>query len=123
MLSKIYSNLNYWDSDAGHVITKNPNESDEVDNRSQSGSESKEEAQTTKKPVGGGETYEVFENWAKKGDFPNQLEPHQCDRVCKPGEAYECRYTFNLELHTSMGKVNYTNTLKHHTFKILNIKR
>ena len=50
-------------------------------------------------------SYKVFENWAKKGDFPNQPEPHQCDRVCKQGEKMECRYTFVLELHTSMGKV------------------
>ena len=48
----------------------------------------------------------MFENWAKKGDFPNQPEPHQCDRVCKQGEKMECRYTFVLELHTSMGKVS-----------------
>ena len=52
------------------------------------------------------DSYKVFENWAKKGDFPNQPEPHQCDRVCKQGEKMECRYTFVLELHTSMGKVS-----------------
>ena len=34
-------------------------------------------------------SYKVFENWAKKGDFPNQPEPHQCDRVCKEGERME----------------------------------
>ena len=52
------------------------------------------------------EKYKVLENWAKKGDFPNQPTPHPCDRVCKKDESMICRYTFVLELHTSMGKVN-----------------
>ena len=55
-------------------------------------------------------SYKVFENWAKKGDFPNQPEPHQCDRVCQQGQKMECRYTFVLELHTSMGKVSIANS-------------
>ena len=53
------------------------------------------------------ETYDVFENWAKKGDFPNQPVPHPCDRVCRKGQNMICRYTFILELHTSMGKVKF----------------
>ena len=53
------------------------------------------------------ETYDVFENWAKKGDFPNQPVPHPCDRVCRKGQSMICRYTFVLELHTSMGKVRF----------------
>jgi len=53
-----------------------------------------------------GNTYEVFENWAKRGDFPNQPEPHPCNRICKQGETMICRFTFVLELHSSMGKVN-----------------
>ena len=52
------------------------------------------------------EKYKVLENWAKRGDFPNQPTPHPCDRVCKKDESMICRYTFVLELHTSMGKVN-----------------
>ena len=50
--------------------------------------------------------YKVLENWAKRGDFLNQPTPHPCDRVCKKDESMICRYTFVLELHTSMGKVN-----------------
>ena len=53
------------------------------------------------------DTYQVFENWAKRGDFPNQPSPHHCDRVCKTGESMVCRYTFVLELHSSMGKVRH----------------
>ena len=63
------------------------------------------------------DTYDVFENWAKKGDFPNQPVPHPCDRVCRKGQNMVCRYTFVLELHTSMGKVNLIKSF-HYPFSV-----
>ena len=41
------------------------------------------------------------------GNFPNQPERHECDRVCKKGEpAKICWYRFTVAAHTTMGKLS-----------------
>ena len=49
--------------------------------------------------------YEVSEDWAKEGDFPDQPQPHPCDRVCKKDDTRQCHFVFIIEQYTSMGKV------------------
>ena len=50
--------------------------------------------------------YDVTEDWAKQDNFPHQLQPHPCDRVCKKDEPKRCHFVFIVERHTSMGKVS-----------------
>ena len=54
--------------------------------------------------------YEVKEDWAKEGDFPDQPEPHPCDRVCKKDDSRKCHFKFVVEHYTSLGKVNIKST-------------
>lgn len=57
--------------------------------------------------TGGDDQYEVYEAATMEGNFENQPERHDCDRVCKKGEPRKiCWYRFDVAAHTTMGKVS-----------------
>ena len=54
----------------------------------------------------GTDHYEVYEEATMKGNFKNQPERHECDRVCKKGEPEKiCIYELHITEYTTMGKV------------------